>query len=193
METPQKFTAMAERIGIPAYRYFDSVNSTNLEGLSWLRQGGPDGAIVFADHQSAGRGRFDRQWVTNPGSAHCRQHFDPSDGKRTANTRLLFSPLAGLALATVLRDKYNIPAEIKWPNDVLINHQKTAGILSEANWDGTSLSGLVVGCGINFLTESIPAVGEIKFPATCIQTHVKNRLDRFELLEAYSGELFPLA
>ena len=191
METPPQFTAMTERIGIPAYRYFDSINSTNLEGLSWLRQGAPDGAIVFADHQSAGRGRFDRQWVTNPGSALAVSILiHPTESEQ--RTPALFSPLAGLALATVLRNKYKIPAEIKWPNDVLINHQKTAGILSEANWDGTSLSGLVVGCGINFLTESIPPADEIIFPATCVQTHVKKRLDRFDLLEAFLESFFRL-
>lgn len=191
METPQNFSVMAERIGLPAYRYFDSVNSTNLEGLSWLKQGGPDGAIVFADHQSAGRGRFERQWITNPGSAIAVSILiHPTEDEQQYPA--LFSPLAGLALATVLREKYDIKAEIKWPNDVLINHQKTAGILSEASWDGTSISGLVVGCGINILAESIPAVGELKFPATCIQAHVKKRLDRFELLEAYLETFFRL-
>lgn len=191
METPSKFIAMTERIVVPAYRYFDSINSTNLEGLNWLKQGAPDGAIVFADHQSAGRGRFDRQWITNPGSAIAVSILiHPSQNEMRYPA--LFSPLAGLALASVLREKYGLAAEIKWPNDVLIDHQKTAGILSEASWDGKSLIGLVIGCGINVLPQSLPATSELQFPATCIQSHVAQPLERFEILEAYLMAFFRL-
>ncbi len=189
MSIPEEFNAVAERIGLPATRYFESINSTNLVGLDWLNQGAPDGAVIFADYQSAGRGRFERHWVTNPGCAIAVSILvHPNDAEMRYPT--LFSPLAGLALATVLRDVYQVPALIKRPNDVLINGHKTAGILSEASWTGTSLTGIVVGTGINILPQSVPPADQLQFPATCVQDHVQQPVDRFEFLEAYLRSFF---
>jgi hypothetical protein len=54
---------------VPEVRYFDSIGSTNNEALQWAEKGAPDGALVVADMQTAGRGRMDRRWVTIPGAA----------------------------------------------------------------------------------------------------------------------------
>ena len=54
---------------ITALRIFDSIGSTNDEALNWAAHGAPDGALVFADHQSSGRGRLNRNWLTERGSA----------------------------------------------------------------------------------------------------------------------------
>jgi BirA family biotin operon repressor/biotin-[acetyl-CoA-carboxylase] ligase len=81
---------------------------------------------------------------------------------------------------------------IKWPNDVLIEGRKTAGILSEAVWLGESLAGIVVGTGINILPQSVPPADQLQFPATCVQQHVDRPVNRFDFLEAYLKSFFAL-
>ena len=54
---------------VTEFRYFESIGSTNDEALSWADQDAPDFALVLADEQTKGRGRFERRWVTNPGSS----------------------------------------------------------------------------------------------------------------------------
>ncbi len=173
------------------YRYLKSTGSTNADGLAWLADGAPDGAFIFADHQSAGRGRSDRKWVTNPKSSIAVSvilRLNQSEKERIQ----LFSALAGVAVALTLRNTYDIPAMIKWPNDVLINNQKTAGILTEADWDGQNLNGIVIGVGINILPDAIPPASAIQFPATCVQNHTTRPVNRFQILGLFLQNLFQL-
>ncbi|PKO06176.1 MAG: biotin--[acetyl-CoA-carboxylase] ligase [Chloroflexi bacterium HGW-Chloroflexi-3] len=183
MSVPAAFINAIQRTSVPQFKYFSSIDSTNLIALEWLENSAPDGSIVFADHQRSGRGRFDRNWITQPGSAiavsiivrpelHERKYLP------------LFSPLAGIALTDVLKHNLQIDAQIKWPNDVLINRMKTSGILTESVWNGEELLGLVVGIGVNVLPKSIPTSENLQFPATCLQDHSQFPIDRFDVLAA---------
>jgi BirA family biotin operon repressor/biotin-[acetyl-CoA-carboxylase] ligase len=83
---------------------------------------------------------------------------------------------------------YRLPAKIKWPNDVLVNRKKLAGILTESDWVGNELSAVIIGIGINVATESIPAVdwdadNPHPYPATCVENQVKKPVDRWDLLK----------
>lgn len=179
------FPASSEKelkeMGIPAYRAYDSVPSTNTRALEWLQQGGEDQSIVFADHQSAGRGRHERHWITTAQSAIAVSIILRPAENEKQNIQL-FSALTGVACALTLQNDYKIKAVIKWPNDVLIDAQKTAGILVEADWSGDKLNGLVIGIGINISPESIPAADLLRFPATCIQNHTNRPIDRFDFM-----------
>ncbi len=181
MEIPQQFLESMERSKVKHFQYFESVGSTNQVALEWLEQSAPDSAIVFADHQSSGRGRFDRQWITEPKSA-----LAISIILRPTNEELdklsFFSPLAAIALSEVLEKQFQIQAEIKWPNDVLIEKQKTSGILTELNWQGDRLQGVVVGIGINVRATSLPPTATLNFPATYLQAHSPEPIDRYQLL-----------
>jgi len=173
------------------YRYLESTGSTNADGLAWLAEGAPDGAFIFADYQSAGRGRSERKWVTNPESSIAVSiilRLNQSEKERIQ----LFSALAGVALALTLRNTYEIPAMIKWPNDVLINNQKTAGILAEADWEDQNLKGIVIGVGINIMPSAIPPPNAIQFPATCVQNHTTRQVDRFQILGSFLQNFFQL-
>jgi BirA family transcriptional regulator, biotin operon repressor / biotin---[acetyl-CoA-carboxylase] ligase len=160
---------------------FDSIGSTNDEALDWLNRGSPDWALVVADEQTQGHGRFTRHWVTNPGSALAfslilkAHNIDPLKLS-------LFSPLCGVAIHEALKAKFNLITQIKWPNDVLFDEQKFAGILVEAVWHNTNLVGLVLGIGINITPGSIPAPEQLSFPATCLESALGHPLDRFSLL-----------
>ena len=184
MMIPSDFRAVMHRLNIEDYQYFDSVGSTNQVAIEWLEDSAPDFAIVFADHQSNGRGRFDRQWVTQPKSAIALSIIIRPTHEEQQKLSF-FSPLAAVALAEVLENSWQITAEIKWPNDVLIQKKKTSGILTEAIWKGDQLAGIVVGIGINVLASSIPPQDTLNFPATYLQAHTQANIDRFALLEQF--------
>ena len=164
-------------------KYFDSITSTNEEALNWAKAGAADGSLVVANTQSSGRGRMGRKWVTNPDAALAFSlilHPRPEESRNIP----LFSPLGSLAVAETLSKQYGIKkVNIKWPNDVLINQQKTAGILVETTWMGNSAQGVVVGIGVNVTPAAIPPANELLFPATCVETENGSSVDRLELLE----------
>jgi BirA family transcriptional regulator, biotin operon repressor / biotin---[acetyl-CoA-carboxylase] ligase len=166
---------------IKEFRYFDTIGSTNDEAQLWADAGAPDFALVVADEQIKGRGRFSRRWVTNPGSSLALSlilHPNPSEIQKLA----MFAPLCGLALRDVLHSRLGLNAEIKWPNDVLLSAKKTAGILVEAVWSGERVVGLVLGIGINITHSSLPPSNGQLFPATCLEDELGYPIDRLSLL-----------
>jgi len=183
---------LIDRLGglpLPELRYFDSIGSTNNEALRWAEQGAPDGALVIADTQTAGRGRMERSWVTRPGAALAFSLvLRPTAGEASALG--LFSPLGALAVATALVEGYNLPAQVKWPNDVLLNRRKACGILVEAVWLGSAVQNVVIGIGVNVAPEAVPPDDQVIFPATSVQDALGKPLDRVDLLRSILEQLF---
>ncbi len=173
-------------------RYFERIDSTNSEARRWAEAGAPDLALVVADEQTAGRGRQGRKWFTPAGAALAFSLvFGQPTGasadeeqpfKSSSFTRL--TALGGLAVCLTLREKYGLPAEIKWPNDVLVERKKLSGILAEATWQGDQLQAVILGIGINIAPESVPGEMELIYPATCVQTVLGRPVDRLEVLQA---------
>lgn len=177
------------RLPVPAYRYYASATSTNDLALAWAASGAPDGALVVADTQTAGRGRMSRRWITPPGSALALSLVLRPTPQEMAKPAL-FSPLGGLALSIALESRFALHPAIKWPNDVLLNGQKTAGVLAESAWqDGKPLA-VVLGIGVNVGLASVPPADQVQFPATCIQAAAGKPVDRYELLDALLTALF---
>lgn len=171
--------------GLPvnALRYYETIGSTNAEALEWAAQGAPDGALVVADAQSAGRGRLDRQWVTSPNSALAVSlilRLQPQEGKHA----VLFSPLGALSVCEVLTRVYGLDVEIKWPNDVLLSGRKVCGVLAEAGVEGSVLDHVVLGIGVNVARSSTPPVDAVRFPAVCVEEILGRPVDRAALLAA---------
>jgi len=184
MATPEGFNTVIQQTNTQYFKYFESVGSTNQIAVEWLEESAPDGAIVFADHQSSGRGRFNRLWVTQPKSAIALSiilHPTWQEQQKIS----FFSPLAAVALTNVLEKELHINAEIKWPNDVLIQKKKTSGILTESIWKAEQLLGIVVGIGINVFSSSLPPEMELNFPATYLQAHTPLSINRYDLLASY--------
>jgi BirA family transcriptional regulator, biotin operon repressor / biotin---[acetyl-CoA-carboxylase] ligase len=168
-----------------AIRYFDSIGSTNDEALAWASQGAPNLSIVIADEQTAGRGRLDRKWFTPPGSAlACSVILRPDNNTHLSRT----VGLAALSIADACA-KLGLSPQIKWPNDILLNEKKTAGILIETIWSGDTVAALVIGMGINILKESVPPLENLKFPATSIETELGHALDREQFLQEVLSNL----
>jgi len=166
---------------IPEFRYFKETDSTNTQALNWISQGTPEYSLVIAEAQTAGRGRSGRKWVTTPGSSIAVSiilHPTIQEQEKLG----LFSLLGGFSVLKVLEDNYHIKAQTKWPNDILIENKKTAGILAESLWQGGNLQGLVIGIGINLMLPSIPSSDLLMFPATCIEAHTKDNINPAEML-----------
>jgi BirA family transcriptional regulator, biotin operon repressor / biotin---[acetyl-CoA-carboxylase] ligase len=167
-----------KKLPIGAIRYFDTIGSTNDEALAWAAQGAPNLSIVIADEQTAGRGRLDRKWFTPPRSAiACSVILHPRDSANLSRT----VGLAALSIADAC-SRLGLTPQIKWPNDILLNGKKTAGILIESAWTGDTVTALVIGMGINVLKESVPPAEDLKFPATSIETELGHVPDREDFL-----------
>lgn len=176
---------LIQKLPISKVRYFDSIGSTNDEALAWATQGAPDLSIVIADEQTAGRGRLDRKWFTPKGSALAFSLI-----LRTTNNAHL-SRTVGLAALSIADScaKLGLSPQIKWPNDILLNGKKTAGILIETSWAGDEVTALVIGMGINVLKQSIPPADQLKFPATSLETEMGHPLEREGFLQEVLSRL----
>ena len=121
--------------------------STNADLAARARQGEAPGTVLITDYQSAGRGRQGRTWTAPPGSGIAMSILVRPEGIDPSRWTWL-SLLAGLAVSDGVRSAGDLPAVLKWPNDVLIADRKVCGILSE-RVDTAQGPACVVGIGIN--------------------------------------------
>jgi len=170
---------------IKAWRNLETTGSTNADALAWAADGAPDMALISAEHQSAGKGRGDRKWVTNPGSGLAFSLIMRPTTKEYQHIKR-FTALASIALVRVLKRNYGITAQVKWPNDVLIHGKKVAGILVEVNWEGEKPTVVVIGVGVNVTSASLPPGEVLNFPATCIEAEVNSQVDRTLLIKTWN-------
>ena len=171
------------KLNIGDVRYFDSIGSTNDEALAWAATGARDLSIIIADEQTQGRGRLNRKWFTPKGSALAFSLIlRPSAALRPHLSRTV--GLAALSIADSC-SKLGLVPLIKWPNDILLNGKKTAGILIETVWSGEDIDSLVVGMGINVYKTSVPPTEVLQFPATSIEDQLgKKAPEREEMLKS---------
>lgn len=161
-------------------RYFDSIGSTNTEALAWATSDAKDLSLVIADEQTAGRGRLDRKWFTPKGTALAFSLIiRPTADEKPYLTRMI--GMAALAVVDALRTR-GLIAQIKWPNDVLLNGHKVAGILVESVWSGEEVDCLVIGTGINILKGAVPSADLLQFPATSLEESLGPEVQREEIL-----------
>jgi len=153
MHTPQRLRRISSalidcRLGQPLF-YYDEVSSTNDILREKAAAGAPEGCVVIAGSQSAGRGRRGKQWLSVPGKGVYLSLLLRPRCPATESPYIAF--FAALAVARTL-DRFNIGAvKLKWPNDVLINGKKIAGVLIEPRINSGALEFVVVGVGINVL------------------------------------------
>ena len=166
---------------VPDIRYFDVIGSTNDHALAWAANGARDGSLVVADVQTAGRGRSGRRWITIPGGGLAFSLIILPTAKEQQYFSF-FSPLGALGISQALIEGYQLPAMIKYPNDILLNRRKTAGILVEASWLGDKPQCVIIGIGLNVAPISVPPQEQLLFPATCIETVLGQPVDRWQLL-----------
>ena len=131
---------------------FESLDSTNEQARRLATDGAPDGTVVWAKSQTAGRGRQGRQWHSPEGNLYCSIIIRP---EMPAANAAQFSFVTALALGEGVSDLLpdGIEMRYKWPNDLLLDGRKAAGILLESSGAANGrLDWLVVGTGLNIET-----------------------------------------
>lgn len=168
--------------------------STNEVALAWATEGAgsaPDGALVIADEQTEGRGRWGRSWASTPGKALMFSLILRPQGLAPQRLGLLTAAM-GVACAEAIGDLGPLAPTIKWPNDVDIRARKVAGILFETQLLGSEAGVAVAGVGVNthWALEEIPP--EIRDRATSLAIELEEAPGRGEVLAAILARFEPL-
>jgi len=159
---------------------FDSVGSTNTSARALAADGAPEGTVVFAEEQTAGRGRLGRSWKANAGE---NLTFSLILRPTTPPEQMNLLPLGiAVAVARGVRQATALPVCCKWPNDLLLHGKKFAGILLESALGPRGFEFVVVGIGIN--------VNQCVFPealrprATSLALLAGHAMDRINIFRA---------
>lgn len=168
--------------GRESYFYFREIDSTNNRAKALAAEGVPEGTVVVADMQTAGRGRRGRQWFSPSNQGiYVSVVLRPSLPLREISR---ISLVAAVAVAETLREEYGLDALIKWPNDILIDHKKIAGILSEAVIDTVGLEYMVVGIGLNINQDLSQFPADLRMPATSLRVEKNQAVARVKILQS---------
>ncbi|MBA4147491.1 MAG: biotin--[acetyl-CoA-carboxylase] ligase [Verrucomicrobia bacterium] len=167
-------------------RVFQETTSTNDVVEKLARDGVKEGAVVFAESQSKGRGRLGRKWVSPPGkglwfSVLLRPNFHP-----LCTTQLTVA--SATALVRAIRSQTGVQAEIKWPNDILICGKKVAGILTELSAEIDSVKYVIIGIGVDVNLQNSDFPPEVRNIATSLQVESRRHVNRADLATAILRE-----
>ncbi len=162
---------------------FDTIDSTNSEAIRAAKLGAAEGLCVISDHQTAGRGRYGRKWVSEKGdglyfSIVLRPKLEPK-----------YLPLITLMTAVAASDAlkvFGLKPDIKWVNDLLVGDKKICGILAESVETPTGLA-VIVGIGINITSRNFPV--EIADTATSLESETGLLVSSDELAESLTRYL----
>lgn len=160
--------------------HFRTIDSTNTYALEQAQQGAPHGSYYVADEQTAGRGRSDHSWHSNAGQG---LYLSVLLRPELAVADLVWLPLlAGLATHRAIHEVTALSADLRWPNDILIENRKAAGILVEALSEADRATAAVIGIGINLHQQRFPA--GLSTEPTSLDLETGRYVSRQELLIA---------
>lgn len=159
---------------------YERIGSTNDVLKEMAAQGAPEGTLVIAEEQTAGRGRMGRAWVAPPKSSLLMSVLFYPPLPPAHLYRLVMA--CGLAVAEACEAEEGIPpVEVKWPNDLLIGGRKFTGILPEGAFVGDRLAWVVVGMGVN-VNQTFAASDPLAATATSLRMVSGHEHDRVALL-----------
>ncbi len=172
-----------EIFGKREIHYFTETDSTNTRAEELAAAGSPEGTLVIAEKQTAGRGRSGRSWYSGSRNGiYISLILRP---ERTPSKVQVITLMTAVAASEALISICDLPLLIKWPNDILINGKKAAGILTTMESRGSEVTHIVVGIGINVNTDTGSMPGEIRNIATSLFHESGRKLYRVEVLRAF--------
>ena len=182
--SPQKITSgLNNRIIGRRVLCYPSLPSTMETARKEAARGAPEGTVIIADEQTAGHGRLGRTWLSPEGSVSLSVVLYPD----IAGLPYLIM-IASLAVARSIEALTGLEALLKWPNDVLVNGRKVAGILIESSMGGKAVDYAVMGIGINIKVD-ISAFPEIAATATSLSVELGSSVSRLGVVRRLLVEL----
>lgn len=159
----------------------ESIDSTQFLAHQHARDGAAHGTVIIADEQTKGKGRMNRAWHSAPGKGiWMSMILRPQLLPHVASQLTL---LTATVLADVIHEYIGVKPQIKWPNDILINSRKTAGILTEMQAEQDQIQYVVIGMGINVNQTAEELPEDISYKATSIRVESRKEWDIKELIQ----------
>jgi BirA family biotin operon repressor/biotin-[acetyl-CoA-carboxylase] ligase len=164
-----------ERIG-RTIRVKEVTGSTNDDLWELGRKGAEEGTVLIAEMQQAGKGRKGRQWASPANrnlymSVLLRPPFPPADAA-------MVTLMAGVVLCKAIQEAFSLEPAIKWPNDLLLEGKKAAGILAEMHAEQESIHFLILGIGVNLNMSREMFPKDLRYPATSVQLVLGRPVER---------------
>jgi BirA family biotin operon repressor/biotin-[acetyl-CoA-carboxylase] ligase len=187
VKTPEKITADELRLGLKTnfmgknVHYEESVESTQKIAHRLAYENAPEGTVIIAEEQVAGRGRMDRKW-----------HSPKYTGVWMSiilrpNIPLPKAPqltlLAAVAIVQAIEDLTDLLPEIKWPNDILIRGKKVTGILTELEAEADRINSIIIGIGMNVNQTKEDFPSELQEIATSLFIEKGEKVSRSDLIK----------
>ena len=165
----------------------EQVDSTNSQALLMTEVGTPHGTVIFANQQTAGKGRLGRHWHS---PANTNLYCSIVLTQKPTQSLITWIPLiSGVAVAETLEELSGLPMSVKWPNDILFGAKKLGGILCETTAKGSSGWAAIVGIGINVNCEKSHFPLDLMETATSLAIEADRQFDRRGVLTTLLAKL----
>ncbi|MFH1678098.1 MAG: biotin--[acetyl-CoA-carboxylase] ligase [Candidatus Omnitrophota bacterium] len=158
--------------------YYESLPSTMDKAMDLALSGAPEGALVLSEGQTKGRGRMGRQWQSPQYKGiYFSLIIKPKILPQQAS---LFTLISAVVICGVLKKHLGLEAQIKWPNDILVNNKKIAGILTELSAEMDIVHAIIIGIGINVNNEK----KSLPYASSSLRELTGNEVNRLSLLQS---------
>ena len=158
---------------------YDTVSSTNDVARALALEGAEEGTVIIAEAQTRGRGRAGREWFSPRGGLWFSIILKPKIKAREVSRITL---TVGVAVTAALNRQFNLNAEVKWPNDVLVNGRKVCGVLTESVTCDETVKMVVVGIGLNANVTLEKFSRSLRESATTLKEELKKEVSLEPLL-----------
>ncbi len=166
----------------PRIFYFPQVTTTMDTAKQLARDGAPHLSCCIAGHQTHGRGRLNRQWISDQGGLWFTLILKPELPPPFA---YIYNFAAATSLSRTINGLFDLNTRVKWPNDLLLNDKKVCGLLSEMETQADMVKYIGIGMGLN--VNNMPNQKELK--ATSIKAQLGHFVSRRQILEAFLEDL----
>ena len=175
-------------IGKRIYQY-KTIRSTQQLAISFAETDiiNENGTVILADEQYDGKGRGNKKWISPKGGLWMSLIIKPRIELDKIN---ILSLIAAISVCEAINETYNLKTQIKWPNDIVINNKKIAGILIDSSIGDSNIEYVVIGIGINIVVDiikinlSLASIDLLSQKVTSIENEIKEKcIDRFLLLK----------
>lgn len=177
---------MMKKIGNEVIK-FDRITSTNDYAFKLAQEGKPEGCVIIANEQTAGKGRLGRRWISPAGLGLWFSIILRPPAPATIAT--LFPFFVSVAIVNAIENLFHLIPDVKWPNDLLLNQRKFCGILTEAAFERQRIKFLVLGIGINTNQTAADFLPEIRKQSTSLRQEIGVWINHQVLLQEILAQL----